>query len=217
MKKEVHVWDIWIRLFHWTLVALILFSWLSAELGGIWMEWHTQAGSITAGLIVFRILWGLFGSWSARFATFVRGPKAVLRYLKREDNAEYLSHNPLGGWGVVALLTLITLQVLTGLFSNDDIFIEGPLAYLIDYDTSIAITGIHELIFKLLMLTIILHLAGVAFHQRVCKEKLIQAMFHGRKARKSETLLPQPSRPTALLVLALAAAIGISAWLLFGF
>lgn len=212
MKEEIKVWDIWIRLFHWTLVSLILFSWLSAELGGNWMIWHTQAGFITAGLIVFRILWGFMGSSRARFASFVRRPKIVADYLRDSDKKTYLGHNPLGAIGVVVLIVLISLQVITGLFSNDDIFIEGPLAQFISYDTSLAITDAHELIFKLLMINIAIHVGAVIFYQRIKKQPLIQAMFHGRKPANNSADLTQFA-PLASILTALAIAAGVSIWL----
>lgn len=215
MKTEVKVWDIWVRLFHWSLVGLILFSWLSAELGGNWMIWHTQAGFITAGLISFRLIWGFFGSWSARFSAFVKGPRQVLNYLRGKDSTEHLSHNPLGALGVLALLALIAAQVITGLFSNDDIFIEGPLASMISYDLSLAITEVHEGIFNLLMLVIGVHLAGVFFHQKLRGERLIQAMFHGRKAVSDAIANRAPKLKTPIIALFVALAIGISisSWL----
>lgn len=211
MKKEVAVWDIWVRLFHWTLVALIGFSWLSAELGGNWMIWHTQAGFVTAGLIIFRVIWGVAGSWSARFSQFVRSPKQVMAYIKGEDKSEHLSHNPLGALGVLAILLLVALQVLTGLFSNDDIFIEGPLAYLISYDLSLEITEIHEAVFNLLLLVVATHILAVLYHQKVRKEPLIQSMLHGRKP--SSLPAPQLKTPIAALIIALAIGAGISLWL----
>lgn len=211
MKKEVAVWDIWVRLFHWTLVALIGFSWLSAELGGNWMIWHTQAGFITAGLIIFRVIWGVAGSWSARFSQFVRSPKQVMAYIKGEDKSEHLSHNPLGALGVLAILLLVALQVLTGLFSNDDIFIEGPLAHLISYDLSLEITEIHEAVFNLLLLVVATHILAVLYHQKIRKEPLIQSMLHGRKP--SSLPVPQLKTPIAALIIALAIGAGISLWL----
>lgn len=212
MKKEVAVWDIWIRIFHWTLVALIGFSWLSAELGGNWMIWHTQAGFVTAGLIIFRLIWGLAGSWSARFSHFIRSPKQIISYLKGEDKTEHLSHNPLGALGVVAILLLIALQVVTGLFSNDDIFIEGPFAYLVSYETSLDITEIHETLFNLLMLILAMHIGAVIYHQKIRKEPLIQSMFHGRKPSRQSA--PELKTPVATLMVALALGIGVAAWLL---
>ena len=211
MKKEVAVWDIWVRLFHWTLVALIGFSWLSAELGGNWMIWHTQAGFITAGLIIFRVIWGVAGSWSARFSQFVRSPKQVMAYIKGEDKSEHLSHNPLGALGVLAILLLVALQVLTGLFSNDDIFIEGPLAHLISYDLSLEITEIHEAVFNLLLLVVATHILAVLYHQKIRKEPLIQSMLHGRKP--SSLAVTESKTPIAALIIALAIGAGISLWL----
>ena len=211
MKRDFKVWDIWVRLFHWTLVALIGFSWLSAELGGNWMIWHTQAGFVTAGLILFRLVWGFAGSWSARFKTFVKSPSQVIAYLKGEDKSEHLSHNPLGALGVLALISLVTLQVITGLFSNDDIFIEGPLAHLISYDLSLEITDLHEGVFNLLLAIVALHVAAVLYHQKIRKEPLIQAMLHGRKP--AQTPPAELKTPVVALLVALTTGLGLSLWL----
>jgi len=211
LKHEVAVWDIWVRLFHWTLVALIGFSWLSAELGGNWMIWHTQSGFITAGLIIFRVIWGVAGSWSARFSQFVKPPKQVIAYVKGEDKNEHLSHNPLGALGVLAILLLVSIQVITGLFSNDDIFIEGPLAHLVSYDLSLEITEIHEAVFNLLLLVIAIHIAAVLYHQKIRKERIVQSMFHGRKP--SAFAATEMKTPTVALIVALTVGAGISLWL----
>lgn len=215
MSREIKVWDIWVRLFHWLLVLLILFNWLSAELGDVWMEWHIRAGFLTAGLVVFRLIWGLWGSWSARFSAFVKAPKQILRYIQGEDNTHYLSHNPLGGIGVVALLGLILAQVITGLFSNDDILIEGPFASLISYDASLLMTDVHEAIFNLLMIVIVIHLAGVLFHQTIRREPLIQAMIHGRKPlNPTDKGQDRPLKvPFFALVLALGGGVTLTYWL----
>lgn len=212
VKEDVKVWDIWVRIFHWGLVALILFSWLSAELGGNWMIWHTQAGFLTAGLIIFRLIWGFIGSSRARFNRFVKGPKAISDYARGLDNKHYLGHNPLGALGVVILLTLISLQVITGLFSNDDIFIEGPLAHLVSYDTSLALTDIHELIFNLIMLTVALHILAVVFYQRIRKQPLIQAMIHGRKPA-IDTAKPTRFAPNWAVLAALTSSMAATVFL----
>jgi len=211
LKQEVAVWDIWVRLFHWTLVGLIGFSWLSSELGGNWMIWHTQAGFITAGLIVFRIVWGVAGSWSARFSNFVKPPRQVIAYVKGADKKEHLSHNPLGALSVVAILLLIALQVMTGLFANDDIFIEGPFAHLVSYERSLDITEVHETLFNLLIAVLALHIAAVLFHQVIRKEPLIQSMLHGRKPSPNKVTAKKPT--TAALIIALASGASVSLWL----
>ena len=185
MTKTIKTWDLSTRLFHWGLALTFSLSWLSAELGGNWMIWHTYFGFTTAGLLTFRIIWGVIGSETARFSQFLASPFVVLRYLKGQDTKEYLTHNPAGGWSVVAMLSLLSLQVTTGLFSTDDIFIEGPFAYLLSYDAQLTATEIHEISFTLCMLLIITHLMAVFWYQKVRKQPLIQAMIHGKRQSKN--------------------------------
>lgn len=178
------VWDIYVRLFHWSLASSILFAWWSGEQGGNWMQWHMYAGYTVLGLVLFRLMWGFAGSYYARFAEFVRSPAHTLRYglkLIRHEEPHYTGHNPLGGWMVLGLLLLSTAQAGTGLFANDEIFTEGPLVHLVSYDLSVEITRWHKLIFDALIIAIALHLVGVIVHQVFKREKLVQAMLHGRK------------------------------------
>ena len=203
------VWDIFVRLFHWTLVASILFAWWSGEQGGNWMTWHMYAGYTVLGLVLFRLFWGVAGSHYARFTEFLRSPVATLRYteaLFKHREPHHIGHNPLGGWMVVVLLLLAAAQASTGLFANDEIFTEGPLVHLVGYDLSVEITRWHKWIFNTLLTAIGLHLLGVIYHQVFKREKLVQAMFHGRKEASADT----PSYPFAPfmrgLILALVAA-----------
>ena len=182
--RTVLVWDIYTRLFHWLFAFAIGFAWWTAEQGADWMEWHIRCGYALLCLLGFRICWGLFGGRYARFHQFVRSPAATWRYaqqLKRGQSERYTGHNPLGGWMVILLLLLGLLQAGTGLFANDDIFSEGPLAALVGYELSSRITEWHEMLFNLLMAAVVLHLLGVLFHQLIKKEALIQAMLHGKK------------------------------------
>lgn len=178
------VWDIFVRLFHWSLAASILFAWWSGEQGGNWMQWHMYAGYTVLGLVLFRIFWGFAGSHYARFSEFVRSPLHTLKYgsqLAKKQEPHYIGHNPLGGWMVVMLLLLSAAQAGTGLFANDEIFTEGPLVHLVSYDLSVEITRWHKMIFDGLLIAVGLHLAGVILHQVFKGEKLVQAMLHGRK------------------------------------
>ena len=197
-KKIIIIWDLSTRLFHWLLVVLFGLSWLSAELGGNWMIWHTRFGFLAAGLITFRVIWGLIGSDSSRFTYFVKSPSSVIAYLKGEGQKEYNTHNPAGALSVIALIGLISLQVTTGLFSNDDIFIEGPLAYLISYDAQLEMTELHETVFNLLILLVALHVAAIIWYQRFKGEKLVQAMLHGKK--KSGEVAPKLRGGLPLLI-----------------
>lgn len=183
-QERKPVWDIFVRLFHWSLAASILFAWWSGEQGGNWMQWHMYAGYTVLGLVLFRLFWGFAGSHYARFSEFVRSPIHTLKYglqLVKRKEPHYIGHNPLGGWMVLLLLLLSAAQAGTGLFANDEIFTEGPLVHLVSYDLSVEITRWHKLIFDGLLIAIGLHLLGVFTHQVFKREKLIQAMLHGRK------------------------------------
>lgn len=210
---ETKVWDISIRVFHWMLVIAIGFSWLSAELGGNMMIWHTRSGYLVAGMIVFRLFWGFGGSWSARFGSFLWGPKTVINYLRGQGEEHTLTHNPVGGWGAAVLLALVTAQVGTGLFSNDDIFITGPLAGLISYDAQLQLTEIHGLNFNVLLALIALHIAAVIYHQRFKGERIIQAMIHGKKLVPAHKARPMIFPKSAFLI-SLSAA-GLITYLLW--
>lgn len=185
MTKTIKVWDLSTRVFHWGLAISFCLSWLSAELGGNWMIWHTYFGFITAGLLLFRCIWGVIGSETIRFSRFIKPPHQVITYLKGEDQSEYLTHNPAGGWSVMAMLFILLIQVITGLFSTDDIFIEGPLAYWVSYDAQLLATDIHEISFKLCMLLIVIHLIAVFWYQVVKKQNLINTMINGKRQTES--------------------------------
>lgn len=202
---EVKAWDLSIRIFHWVLVCAIGFSWLCAELGGNWMEWHLRSGYLIAGLLVFRVFWGFGGSWSARFKNFIKGPKTIIAYLQGKGDEHYVTHNPAGGIGALALILLVGAQVGTGLFSNDDIFLTGPLAHLIPYEAQLQATDLHELLFNFLLATAAIHIGAVIYHQKFKNEKLIQAMLHGKKW-VSATSARDLNVPIPALIISLSAA-----------
>lgn len=207
---DVSVWDWPVRLFHWVLVTLLAGSWASAEAGVEYMHWHMRCGYGVLALLLFRMLWGLWGSINARFAGFVRGPRAVLAYVRAwfsRQPRHYLGHNPLGGWMVVALLLLLAVQAGSGLFANDDIFTEGPLYSLVGKDTSDLLTFIHKRNFNLLLLAVGLHVTAVLLYLWR-GENLLKAMFTGRKPAGAYEDQPGVMAPLwwAAVCLALAAA-----------
>lgn len=223
--KKVRVWDLPIRLFHWTLVFCVFLLFLTGEIGGLDfrmpftgqlvgnMDLHMTLGSFVLSLLIFRGLWGLFGSSTVRFINFVRGPSAVLAYLGalvRGELPRHVGHNPAGALMVLALLGTLFLQVGTGLFANDDIFSEGPLAHLVSKETSDFLTGCHELLFSLLLLCVALHISA-ALYYRLRGEDLVTPMITGQKSLAD--IPPDSSPPTfvaslwALLVFAVSCAI----------
>src|SRR5689334_4691000 len=121
---RVRVWDAPVRLFHWALAILVVFSYVTGKLGHSWMSWHLKSGYAILALLLFRLAWGFAGSATARFPRFVRSPAIALEYgrgLLRGTPARVTGHNPLGGWMVLALLAILLLQAATGLFADDDI------------------------------------------------------------------------------------------------
>lgn len=180
-KPGIRVWDLPTRAFHWLLVVLVAFSWWSAE--NREMEWHLLSGLAMLALLVFRLLWGLFGGSTARFAAFARSPSAVLAYLRGDGGPTRPGHNPLGGYSVIAMLALLTLQVVTGLFATDvDGLESGPLSFLVSFGQGRAAAEVHEIAFNALMALIALHVVTVLFYLVVRKRNLVRPMVTGRDA-----------------------------------
>jgi cytochrome b len=181
---RIRVWDWPVRAFHWALMALMVVSVIAIEVGGNSKVWHMRAGYAILALVLFRIAWGFAGTRYARFASFVRGPGAVLAYLKdlsRRSKKVYVGHNPLGGWSVVALLALLLVQAGTGLFANDDIITEGPLVRLISKELSDSITWFHRRNGWALWSLVGVHVAAVLYYLLALKENLIRPMITGAK------------------------------------
>ncbi|MGD9603696.1 MAG: cytochrome b/b6 domain-containing protein [Gammaproteobacteria bacterium] len=206
---RVLVWDIPVRVFHWLLVFLVAVSWWTGETGGTALRYHFWSGYAILALVLFRLGWGVIGSEPARFASFLRGPRAVLanlRALPRRTPDESLGHNPAGGWMIAALLATLLVQIGSGLCANDDLFNEGPWYDLVSRSVSDTLTGLHHLNFGVLLTLVALHVLAIVFHWRVKGENLVAPMFTGYKRRAA----PPPRQTSAwyaLVLLALAAAI----------
>jgi len=183
-QTKTLVWDLPTRLFHWLLVLLVAISFVTVEIGGNAMQYHERSGFTILALLLFRVVWGVLGSAPSRFKTFLKGPAAVLRYaattLRREPEC-HLTHNPLGGWSVAALLTVLLVQAGTGLFANDDIMTEGPLYGWVSKGTSDWITEAHEVNAGIIVALVVLHLAAVLFHLIYKRDNLLVPMLTGDK------------------------------------
>ncbi|MFT3905835.1 MAG: cytochrome b/b6 domain-containing protein [Steroidobacteraceae bacterium] len=178
------VWDLPVRIFHWSLLLAVAGAWFTHRAGVLYFRYHLWCGYAVLILVSFRILWGWLGTRHARFAHFVRGPGATLRYLGEvllDRAAHTAGHNPLGAWMVVLLLTLLLGQALTGLFGNDEIFNTGPLVGYVGNATSVALTRIHRQLFDLILIAIGLHVLAVLAHWLFRRENLVLPLFTGRK------------------------------------
>ncbi|MFW6322134.1 MAG: cytochrome b/b6 domain-containing protein [Guyparkeria sp.] len=209
--RRVRVWDLPIRVFHWALVGLIAGLYLTGAVFDRYLNWHMYLGVTVGGLVIFRLLWGLWGSETARFARFVPGPRRLWRYLRRGDRAHAgPGHSPLGALSVLALLLLLAAQVGTGLFAHDDAFNEGPFHDLVSSDTADALTALHKQLFYVLLGFIVLHVMAVLFHVFVKRQDLLRAMITGWM-RLPESMRPPNARPRFAGPLAFVVAAGIAA------
>ncbi len=210
-RFPMKVWDAPTRLFHWLIVVLVFASWLTAHEG--WMDWHLRSGYSIFALLLFRLVWGVVGSDTARFSRFLRSPWSVVRQLARfhrRDPDDQIGHNAAGGWMVLLMLALLALQVATGLCANDDVATEGPFAETVGKDTSDWLTHIHVLNFKAIELVIVLHVCAVLAYAAVKRHNLILPMITGRKRLAGSVYPPRIASPLlAVAILGAAAAIVI--------
>lgn len=212
--KKVRVWDLPVRVFHWVLAVLIAVSVITVNIGGNAMEWHFLTGYAILTLIAFRILWGLIGPRYARFSSFVYRPSAILGYLRSGERAWHtsrLGHNPLGGLSVLALLATVLTQALGGLFANDDIAYDGPLAKFISKELSDGITWFHaDVTATVIYLLVALHLLAIAFYWIVKKRNLVKPMITGDQLTDADVPAASDSlrdHLAALVLLAVCAGV----------
>lgn len=171
-SRTVRVWDPLVRIFHWSLVGLFTFSYFT---GDEWKSAHIYSGYAIAGLIGFRLVWGLIGSPHARFSDFVYSPLTVIRYLfasMRMGGRRYLGHNPAGGMMVLALLLMISVIATSGTMMTTDAY------WGVEW-----VEEVHETAVYLTIGLIVLHIAGVIFASVEHKENLVRAMITGRKRK----------------------------------
>lgn len=197
--RRILVWDAPVRVFHWLMVASFFAAYLTAE-SERWRLLHVTAGYTMAGLVVFRLLWGLVGTRHARFASFVRGPRAVVAYLKSlvaRRPEHHVGHNPAGAIAIVALLGLTALAAATGWSIYNEV---GPEA----------LEELHEFAGNAMLLIVIVHVAGVVISSRLHHENLVRAMVTGTKSGRPADGIRAAWRSVAALML--VAAIGFWSW-----
>lgn len=190
-SRGVLVWDAPVRLFHWLTVLSFAGAYLTAE-SERWRLVHVTLGYTMAGLVAFRVLWGFIGTRHARFSDFVRGPSAVVAYLKslRGPKPEHhAGHNPAGGWAIVALLALAGGVTATGWATYNDWGGEW-------------LEEAHEAVVNVMIALIAVHVAAVVLSSRLHRENLVLAMFTGRKAGAPSDAIRRAWSAVAALMLA---------------
>ena len=210
----VPVWDLPVRLCHWSFVVIIPAMWWTAENSEMW--WHQRLGMVLLTLLVFRILWGFVGSSTARFSDFVRGPGAILAYLRGNRDKAHLGHNPLGALSVLALLAAMIAQVSMGLFAGDPFDgATGPLRELVGVMTADRLTDWHHAFVWGIAALIALHLAAITFYAVFKQNDLVSPMLSGVKEAPAQAEPMNPA-PVWRALLCLAFAAGLAAWIWVG-
>ncbi len=193
--QQVEVWDLPIRLFHWAFACLTL----AALLTGLyapewWLDRHLLIGAGLGGLLVFRIVWGFAGGRFARFSSFAYSPRALFTHLRRMLSGapeHHLGHNPAGAMMVFALLLMVALMGISGLLALGGVEKEGPLAWLVDFESGWLSLRLHRFGAYLIAAMLVLHVAGVILQSRLEGQNLARAMITGRKRLLNEHLPPR--------------------------
>jgi len=181
------IWDLPLRLFHWLLVVSIAASWYTSKQDNGLIAYHLLTGYFALGLIVFRILWGFFGTAHAKFSNFLPSLKKITAYIQSFKQAEalnYPGHNPLGSLMVFFMLATIFLQAVSGLFMDDGIFTNGPYSGSINSSVEAILVIIHRNGFNVILAAIAMHILAVGYYVRVKKQALISAIITGKKSAK---------------------------------
>lgn len=201
--RRVLVWDAPVRVVHWLMVSCFAAAWLTAE-SERWRLVHVSAGYTMAALVAFRIVWGLIGTRHARFASFVRGPAAVMAYLRGlvgGHSAHSPGHNPAGALAILALLGGSALLTASGWALYNEIGGSG-LEHLLE--------EVHEALANGLLALVAVHVAAVVLSSRLHRENLVRAMVDGRQTGTPRDAISRAWRPLAALIV--AAVLGFWAW-----
>lgn len=212
-EADVTVWDPLLRLVHWSFPVLIAAMWWTAENS----KWglHRRFGLVLLGILAFRVLWGFLGPETARFASFVKGPREVIAYL-RGGAGNAIGHSPLGGWSTLALLGAMLVQVSLGLFSGDPYDgMTGPLNPLVGALTADRLTDLHETFFYVVLGFIVLHLGAIVYYSFVKGDDLLSPMVSGDRPPLAGVKGIGPM-PWLRALLAIALAAGFALWIAAG-
>lgn len=173
-NETISVWDPLIRLFHWSLVLAFFISWIS---GDEWDDLHEKSGYFIAGLVSFRLLWGMVGTKYAKFTQFVRRPDVVIQHAKDVISLKgprYIGHNPAGGIMIVLLLIMLAVTTLAGWLMTTDMFWGSEV-----------MEEVHEFGANSLLFLVFIHVVGVVWESLLHGENLVRSMVNGRKRKPS--------------------------------
>ncbi|PUE50183.1 cytochrome B [Limnohabitans sp. 2KL-17] len=207
----VRIWDLPTRVFHWSLAVCVVGLVITGNVGGDAMAWHFRLGYAVLTLVLFRLVWGVFGGYWSRWSQLPVSPTSVLAYTQVSTSTRHLAgHSPLGSWSVLALMLFLSLQVATGLVSDDEIANMGPLSSLVpDAWVSLA-TSWHKNWGKLILIVLVVsHLLAIAWYRWGKQQPLVPAMWHGDKTLPEAVTPSRDNGKSRSLAVALFIAAGV--------
>jgi len=190
-RHAVLVWDLPLRVFHWLLAVLVAAAYFTWRFN--WMAWHAWCGQAVLALVLFRLVWGVVGSDTARFSRFLAAPSAAIRHLARVFRREpdtQCGHNPAGGWMVLLLLLLLLGQSVSGVIVNNDVANDGPLTAWMPASVANLLTDMHGYLWDALLAAIVLHLLAIGLYAALKGQNLVLPMVTGVKSLPASQ--PQP-------------------------
>jgi cytochrome b len=210
-EHKVLVWDVPTRLFHWVVATLVVAAYVTWRLN--WMDWHAMAGYALLTSVLFRILWGFFGSETTRFSRFLASPRTAARHLAhalRREPDRQAGHNPAGGWMVLLLLLLLFGETLSGVYVANDVADEGPFTELTPARIANAITALHWIFWDALLTAVALHLLAIFLYMLVKGQNLLLPMVTGWKTLPAGVPQPRMESPARAAVLLSCSALAVA-------
>ena len=205
----VRIWDLPTRVFHWSLAVCVVGLVITGNVGGDAMAWHFRLGYAVLTLVLFRLVWGVFGGYWSRWSQLPANPTSVLAYI--QGSTRHLAgHSPVGSWSVLALMLFLSLQVATGLVSDDEIANMGPLSSLVPGAWVSLATSWHKNWGKLILIVLVVsHLLAIAWYRWGKQQPLVPAMWHGDKTLPEAVTPSRDNGKSRSLALALFIAAGV--------
>lgn len=197
MLVKVQVWDLAVRVFHWSQVILLAALWYTGNEG--LMAQHQLLAYTLAALLIARICWGFYGSLTARFSHFAASPLTAVRYLRKPRSV--LGHNPAGGYMIFGLLLLLSVQLLSGLATFDNSYLsDGPLVRYLSEDWVSLASKIHKLNIDVILVCVAIHILAAVWHS-VRYDNVIKTMLTGRSQVDSTVKAPKLSHSWSFFAL----------------
>ncbi len=210
MKENIRnkkIWDLPLRLFHVSLIILVIGSILSAKLNRL--DFHQYFGVAMLGLLFFRILWGFFGTYYSRFKTFNLSIIDALSQFSKTDSIKSI-RTPIGSYSTLIFIIVLLLLSVSGLFTSDDILYDAPLAFLTPNHTSY-LTNIHNILHYFLYALIATHVLAILYYQIIKKMKIIERVIDGYSRIEKSNIVSINDKPLAgislLLILTILPAL----------